>query len=458
MRPRRSLFGPILLITLGAALLWHNLNPQISLGRLFADYWPWLLVLWGGFRLVEFAASRLLGRRPPEPMGGGAVLVAILLCFAGSAAHSFSRSDFEFIDWTIGHGGWFEREYDYDVRHDQSVAEGQRILIRNLDGRIRIIGGKQPGLRVTGRKRVRAVNDGEAARLDERSMLEFSEQGQQFVMQPRPMPDRDERRLSYDISIEIPADTPLNVEGAEGRLEVEGLTQGVTLHGAASIEITGVGGPVRIRARRSQRVIARQLGSTLDIDGRVRRFEAQEVAGTITIDGNGVEQVRLAKLEQPARLRFNNTDIEFQKLPGEIEISPRSIEILDATGPVMLHSRGSRPRRIRLEKISGALVVDAQHSDLTWAAGAKPAATEIKLERGDISVRLDPDAEFAIEAATARGRASHEFGAVLQIEDHDRGKTLKGGRGQGPLLKLETGRGDLKVERSEETIGLPVEI
>jgi hypothetical protein len=333
------------------------------------------------------------------------------------------------------------------------LAQGQGVLIRNFDGHVRIVGSELPGVRVAGRKRVRAFDDDAAARIEERGLLEFSEQAQQLVVQPRPMAERDQRRLSYDVDIEMPAGTPLQVEGAQGRIDIRGLTQSVTLHGSASVEIADVGGAVRIKARRSQRIAARRLGSTLEIDGRVRHVEAEELTGSLTIDGSGVDSVHLAKLGQPVRLRFNHTEIELQKLAGEIEISPGSIEILDAAGPLMLQSRGSRGRQIRLEKIDGALVVDAQRGDLLWIAGEKPAAAEIKLERGDIELRLAPEAVFSIEASTGRGKASHEFGPALQIEDRRRSATLSGGRGQGPLLKLETGRGDVKIERSENAAG-----
>ena len=46
MRPRRSLFGPVLLIVLGGVLLARNLNPDRPLLHLFAGYWPWILVFW----------------------------------------------------------------------------------------------------------------------------------------------------------------------------------------------------------------------------------------------------------------------------------------------------------------------------------------------------------------------------------------------------------------------------
>lgn len=459
MRPRRSLFGPVLLIVLGGVLLARNLNPELPLLRLFADYWPWILVFWGGFRLVEFAITRLLNRRAPEPLGAGAVIVAVFLCFAGSTAHALSRNEFEFVDWIHGRGAWFDLEFDYPLKHEQPVAPGQTVLIRNLEGRIRIVASDQPSLRIAGHKRIRAFNDGMAARLEERSLLEISPQAEHVLVQPRPLPERDSRRVSYEVEIEVPAGAALRVEGARGSLDVQGLSGAVTLGGSASIEVSDVSGPVRIEARRVSRVAARRLASTFEVDGRARRVEAEELAGAVTIDGSEVEEVRLSKLAQPARLRFNNTDVDLQKLDGELEITPGAVEIVNATGPLVLHSRGSRTRRIRLEGISGALTVEARRGDLELVAGDKPPEqTNVKIERGDISVLLAPNANFSIEATTAGGSANHEFGDALKVETRDRAATLRGTRGQGPLLKLETGRGDVRVRKTEKTFGTAIEI
>lgn len=459
MRPRKSLFGPVLLIVLGGVLLARNLDPALSLVRLFADYWPWILIFWGGFRLVEFGVARLLGRRAPEPLGVGAVILAVFLCFAGSTAHALAGNDFEFVDWMMVRGGWFDSAFDYPVQHEQAVADGQEVLIRNLAGRVRIVASGQPGLRISGNRRIRAFNDRTAAQLEERSVLEISSRAEQVVVQPRPLPERDGRRVSYDVDIELPEAVALRVEGARGRLDVQGLSGNISLDGSASVEISDLSGPVRIEAHRGSRIVARRLASTLEVKGRARRVEAEEVAGALTIDGSGVEEVRLSKLEQPVRLRFNNTDLDLQKLPGEIEVTPRAAEIAGAAGPVVLTSRGSRTRHIRLERITGALTVEAERGDVELEAGDQlPSRTDIRLQRGDIHVVLAPDAAFSIEASTAHGSASHEFGEALRVEAKDRAATLRGGRGQGPLLKLETGRGNVRVQKGDKGFGTAVEI
>ena len=88
MRPRRSMFGPLFLILLGAALLVNNLYPEISLTAIFAAHWPWILIAWGGFRLIENIAAASSGGAPPRPIGAGGVFLALLLILVGSSLHA----------------------------------------------------------------------------------------------------------------------------------------------------------------------------------------------------------------------------------------------------------------------------------------------------------------------------------------------------------------------------------
>jgi hypothetical protein len=86
--PRRaSVFGPVLLILLGIALLINNYYERFSLSTLIADGWPWLLVVWGGSWMVEDAIARSVYGRQPRPLGGGALVLALLVCLIGIGIH-----------------------------------------------------------------------------------------------------------------------------------------------------------------------------------------------------------------------------------------------------------------------------------------------------------------------------------------------------------------------------------
>ena len=41
---RASLIAPLILILIGGIFLLNNVRPDLSIWRLMASYWPWLLV------------------------------------------------------------------------------------------------------------------------------------------------------------------------------------------------------------------------------------------------------------------------------------------------------------------------------------------------------------------------------------------------------------------------------
>jgi len=50
---RGSVIGPLILIGLGILFLFRNLWPDIPLVDMISRFWPFLLIAWGGIRLLE---------------------------------------------------------------------------------------------------------------------------------------------------------------------------------------------------------------------------------------------------------------------------------------------------------------------------------------------------------------------------------------------------------------------
>jgi hypothetical protein len=50
---RKSLFGPILLISIGVVFLVHNLT-EFDLARILWRYWPLILIVLGLTKLMEY--------------------------------------------------------------------------------------------------------------------------------------------------------------------------------------------------------------------------------------------------------------------------------------------------------------------------------------------------------------------------------------------------------------------
>src|ERR1700687_1510969 len=97
-RPHRSIAGPVVLILMGGLFLMGTMGilEIHSLGRLFAHYWPALLILWGVLKLIEYEQAKRYGQ-PVRGIGVGGVFLMLFLIGAGLIATQASRLDWKRI-------------------------------------------------------------------------------------------------------------------------------------------------------------------------------------------------------------------------------------------------------------------------------------------------------------------------------------------------------------------------
>src|ERR1043166_2479738 len=97
--PRRSLFGPLVVVGIGVIFLLRNLGviSYHTLGWWFARYWPALLIFWGLIKLIEYLEAKRSGR-PAPGIGAGGVVFLIFLVMSGWAATRASRVNWQAIE------------------------------------------------------------------------------------------------------------------------------------------------------------------------------------------------------------------------------------------------------------------------------------------------------------------------------------------------------------------------
>src|SRR5260221_1176809 len=132
-RPR-SIFGPLVLITIGVIFLMRTMGLiQYQTFRLwYGHYWPLLLSVWGVAKLAEHVWARRRGEPTPRTGGGAVVfLFFFILCssFVTSSANwnwSGIRSDWN-IDPDFEFG--FGNRYDFTDNFAQALPAGPQITI-----------------------------------------------------------------------------------------------------------------------------------------------------------------------------------------------------------------------------------------------------------------------------------------------------------------------------------------
>src|SRR5438270_13212952 len=100
---RRSLAGPVVLIVMGVVFLMGTMGVLhwYMLGRLFAHYWPLLIILWGVVKLIEHQQAQREGTRASGISIGGVLLICCLIV-AGLISTQAWRVNWSVIQDQIG--------------------------------------------------------------------------------------------------------------------------------------------------------------------------------------------------------------------------------------------------------------------------------------------------------------------------------------------------------------------
>jgi hypothetical protein len=81
---RGSVIGPLILIGIGGLFLLRNLWPEIPLVDIIAKYWPFVLIAWGGLRLIEILMWAIMSKPiPRNGISGGEWMLVFLICIVG---------------------------------------------------------------------------------------------------------------------------------------------------------------------------------------------------------------------------------------------------------------------------------------------------------------------------------------------------------------------------------------
>ncbi len=455
---RSSVIGPLLLILVGIAFLLHNVWPNIPVADMLARYWPFLLILWGGLRLIEIlfwaANSKPL---PTSGIAGGEWVAIIVLCLIGSGVY------------TARHSTWFPNgrslrgmvvnmgeSYDYPIAQaSKTLEKPSRVILENFRGNARIIGGTGAQVTVTGRKSIRAFQQSEADQANLSTPLELVVQGDQVIIRTNQERVNDHLRVSADLEITVPKGSSVEAHGRVGDFDIRDITGGVEIVSEnAGVRLDSIGGPVRVELRRSDVVRASGIKGTLDLKGRGQDVDLQNIEGQVTIHGEFLGQIQLKNLAMPVRIEGAQTNLEFEKLPGQLHMGPGEFTANNITGPIRLNSKS---RDVQISDFTQSLNLTLDRGDIEIRPGKGPLPKmDVHTKSGEIDVALPPATRFDLRMSTSRGEAHNEYGPPLRVEESNHGSTILGSAGDGPRLLFETGRGavtarkaaveDLKVE------------
>jgi hypothetical protein len=450
---RGSIVGPLILIAIGALFLVNNLNPELSVLGLLSRFWPFVLIGWGVLRLIEIMFWAMKGTPlPAAGLSGGEWTLIVFVTLLGSSLFFVSeRVHWPPVQIRMKGVEVFGKAYDYPL-NEQMVATGAapRVIVDNSYGNARIIGADTAEIRVSGRKTVRAYRQQEADEASRRVDLKLTKEADIVHIYAQQESRRDDQMITTDLEITVPRGARVEARGRRGDFDVTEVRGDVEVDSDnAGIRLQEIGGNVRVQLRASDVIRAVSVKGSVDLKGYGHDVELEDVEGQVTVAGNYFGNLQFRRLAKPVRfeggVRSRTSEFSAQACPGQIRMEGGTLAMEGVTGPVIVSARS---KDVQLTDFTQSAQVRLDRGDVEIRPSRMPLPQiDVVTDSGDIELVLPEAAKFTLKAVASRGEIENEFGDVLKQSADGNRNTLIGSTGQGPELKLQSGRGSVRVRK-----------
>jgi DUF4097 and DUF4098 domain-containing protein YvlB len=447
-RYRRSLAGPLVLIFIGLAFLLRNIGVHLPIWHFYGRFWPALIILWGLVALIEHFTA-LKGGYQTRGLGGGGILLLILIVVTGVAAHESADYDWSGVRDQIqiddDLGGMFGTPYTFEDTVEQTFPANGSLRIVCDRGAINVTPSDGNNIRVVVHKKLYAKNQDDANRYNEGSKPQITVSGSSVLLNANTNGAGD-HGVQADLDIFVPVGVAIDVASKRGDVAVNGRKADVKLsvqHG--DIALTEVGGSAKITLDKGS-IRGNNITGSVDIDGRVDDVTLEDVQGSVRLNGDFFNDIRLTKIAKTVEFKSARSDITLASVPGDLEISGDALRATDVGGPMKLVTRS---KEIHLEGVTGDIEIENANGDIEIHPGNKLPMGKMMItgKHGDITLVLPSNAGFQIDATTHKGDITTDF-ASLRNEQTNGSSHITGTIGNGAAkLQINADTGDIRINK-----------
>ena len=448
---RGSVIGPLILIGIGALFLMRNLWPDIPMVDIIAKYWPFVLIAWGGLRLIEILLWAIMSKPiPRNGISGGEWMLVFLICIVGGTMYTARHYATWFPAGRAWHGVMMDvggDNYDYTLASvEKPCTKNCKVLIESFEGNAKVTGSKDAAtVSASGHETVRSFQQNEADNANKQTPLELIQQGDQIIVRTNQDRVSDRTRVTAELEITVPLGASVEGHGRLGDFDIQGVNGSVDISSDnAGVRLENIGGDVRVDLRKSDIVRAIGVKGNVDLRGRGQDVELQNIGGQVTVGGTYTGQIQLTNLARPLRWEDTQITIDCEKLPGQIHMGLGEFTADNVTGPTRLNAHA---RDIQMSNFTQALELTLERGNIELRPGKNVSKIEAQTRSGDIELALADGVKVDLKAKTDHGEAHNDFGAPMRVDETDRGATIVGGSG-GPQVRVETGRGAVTVRKA----------
>lgn len=447
-RRRKSYAGAVVLIIIGVVFLLHNFG-VVSAWRVYARWWPLIIILIGAIKLVEYYQAKREGAYPAGVTFGTIVLLFFVIVsgLAISKAEGLNwgairdQMGIDIGDDEFNHFG--QNSYSFEDRLQQPFPANGNLKVVCDSGNININASDDGNIRVLIHKKVWASNQSDADSTNQTSKPTIDISGTAVVLNANTQAG-GKHDVEDDMDIFIPRKADIVLSTRHGDLNVvgrEGLLTVSHQQGAANFE--DITGDVNLNG---EHVTARatRIKGNLTVQGRVSELTAEEVSGNTTLNGDNFDEVQLSKIGKTVAFKSYRTDLEFAGLPGDFDMSSDDLRASNVVGPIRLLTRS---KTVHLDDVNGDARIEDSNGDVEVHA-ARLGNYDIRNHHGDVTVSVPANTGFSVDARTQHGDASTDFNQ-LKVDNNENQGSITGTVGNGASkIVITTDGADINVRKS----------
>jgi DUF4097 and DUF4098 domain-containing protein YvlB len=445
---RRSVAGPVVLIILGVVFLLGTMGVLhwYMLGRLFAQYWPVLIILWGVIKLIEHQRSRHEGVRYTG-IGAGGVFLLLFLIIAGLIATQAARVNWSSLHddfgWDEGDfAGMFGETFTYSDQITQPFPAGGSLRVVSDRGAVEVLPSDGNDLKVVINKKVRADNQQNADKYNEGTKPQVTVSDKTVTLNANTQ-GAGEHGVSTDLQIFIPAKAPVVVSSRRGDVTLNNRVGNVDVSAQrGNVTLDQITGNVSLNLDHSSARVSKVSGDAF-VQGRVDDIALSDISGAARLNGEFMESVRLTNIGKTVSFKSSRTDLEFAKLEGDLDLDSGDLRAKGLAGPGRVITRS---KDIRLDSLSGDLRLEDSNGAVEVLV-RKMGDLEISNRNGDIQLSLPAQAAFKVDARARNGEIQSDFAEVKISDQHDTA-TASGSVGNGAAtVRLNNEHGTIEIRK-----------
>jgi len=455
LRHRRSLSGPIILITIGGIFLLGTMGLLNwgSLAHWFAHYWPVILIVAGIIKLIEYQAAQREGTRP-SGIGAGGVFLIIMVVFLGLLATQASRfnwgelrdhMDIDDSDFTL-----FGQKYTYEDRLAEAFPAGSALHVNDIRGAVSVSAGDDDQIHVSVHKRINAESASEADKWNSGTKPQISVSGGVVTLNANNQAVGD-HGIATDLDITIPRKAAVTISTRNGDVSVVGRDGDVQISAQHDdVTATDINGKVSLTLERSSARIS-QISSDVSIEGRANDVSVEDVKGAVHLDGEFMESVKLARLVQGVTFHSSRTDLQFFRLNGDLDLDSGDLQASDVVGPVRLTTRA---KDVRLTGVAGDVRLQDEDGSVELHMN-KMGSVQVENRKGDVQIYVPDKAGFQVDARSHGGDVETDFDG-LKVDNREDQATATGTVGSGgPHMVVTNEHGTIEIRKGSTVAEAP---